>query len=272
MEKLNTKLTFYWTVLQDREFKKLVFQTVLPGKPFDSIYDVQEWEEERTPEFFDGYNFEIVFDHVILQYSPTDDDVQDVHIIDEIPGTLTFRSKTKKVRKKKDDSNLKVTIKSLEKQIEEIRSCDVIKYDLIESEYLSLELEKLNLEIENLQLKQQIIDASKEEEVETKIPKLRQYQSIWMDRSGVVYNVGFACHEEFAQDILDKRDEKLDRSEHYYAYEVLQDEGWIRVLGWCDPPVFVLPDRITPSQKTALREYCQSQNVTFTAMPEILKG
>ena len=203
---MNTQITFYWPLLQDREFKQGVFQAVLPGKPFNSIYDAQEWEEERTPEIFDEYDFEIVFDHIILQYSPTDDDEQDAHIIDEIPGALIFRSKTKKARKKKDDTSIKTTIKSLEKQLEEIISCDAIKYDLIESEYLSLEIEKLKLEIENIQLKQQIIDASKEEEVETKMPKSRDYQSIWMDRSGVVYNVGFACHEEFAQAILNKHD------------------------------------------------------------------
>jgi len=58
----NNKLTFYWTLLQDREFKKVVFQTVLPGEPFNSIYDAQDWDDEHTSEIIDKYAFELVFD------------------------------------------------------------------------------------------------------------------------------------------------------------------------------------------------------------------
>jgi hypothetical protein len=265
MGNLNTKIIFYWIVIENREFKKVVFQTILAGEPFNSIHDVQKWEQNKTSDIFNKYDFTIVFDHVILQYSPTYEDVHDVYPIDELQGTLNFKSKIKKVRNKKNNVNLKHNLKDLKKQIEEIKICDAIKYDLIESDYLKLKLKYLTLEIENIILKQQIIDTNKKVQVDKK----QEYQSIWIDRSGNIYNVGFACHEEFAQDILNKRDVELEIEE--YAYVVLQNEGWIRVLGWTDPPLFVLPEQITPKQKSALREYCQSQKIKYSAMPDILK-
>lgn len=273
MEKLNTKLTFYWTVLQDREFKKVVFQTVLFGHPFETVYDAQEWESEHTSEIFSEHDFEIVFDHVILHYMPTDNNVQDVYMLDEISGNLSFKSKVKKTKKKKDGTDLeetilKETIKGLEKQLEEIESSDLLRYELINSELNDLKIANLKLEIENSNLKIQLIEATKSKEPE--IIKRRDYQSIWLDRSGKIYSVDFAGHEKFAREYLDEHDVLLDSGD--YAYEVLQEKGWIRVLGWTDPPTFVLPEQqITPKQKTSLREYCQSQNVTYTAMPEILK-
>lgn len=48
--------------------------------------------------------------------------------------------------------------------------------------------------------------------------------------------------------------------------------GWIRILGWKDPPVFVLPTQINPKQKQSLREYCFSNNVNYQDYPEILKS
>lgn len=267
MEKMNTKITFYWTILQDREFKKIVFQAVLPGKPFENMYAAQEWEEQQTPNIVSEYDFELVFDRVIVFYSPTDDDVQDIHIIDQIPGILEFKSKVKKIRKKKEDTSPETTIERLRRQIVEIESNDAFKYGLIENELFNLKVEKLKLEIEVIQLKRQKLNEAKKEPITP--PKSRDYQSIWMDRLGTVHEVEFARHEEFAQQILDDRGDIKESGD--FAYEILQDEGWIRVLGWTRPPTFVLPDYITPSQKTALKEYCEAQKLEYSEYPEILK-
>ena len=48
--------------------------------------------------------------------------------------------------------------------------------------------------------------------------------------------------------------------------------GWVRILGWKDPPVFVLPDNITPKQKQSLREYCLTEKLKYKDFPEVLKS
>lgn len=106
--------------------------------------------------------------------------------------------------------------------------------------------------------------------------KRREYQSVWIDISGKTYKVGFANHNEFAGHWLKENDPVLykhvNNSMGRYFYEALQDKGWIRILGWTDPPNFVLPNRITPNQKNALRDYCVSQKVSYEFFPEILKS
>lgn len=57
-----------------------------------------------------------------------------------------------------------------------------------------------------------------------------------------------------------------------YNYEILQDKGWARILGWTDPPTFVLPNKITPKIKLALKDYCLASDVAYKDFPEILKS
>ena len=54
-----------------------------------------------------------------------------------------------------------------------------------------------------------------------------------------------------------------------YHYELLQDKGWARILGWTKTPTIVLPDKITPKVKTAVKDYCLSYGLDF---PERLKS
>jgi len=55
-----------------------------------------------------------------------------------------------------------------------------------------------------------------------------------------------------------------------YAYEQLQEDfGWLRILGWSDPPSFVFPLKFTPKQKIAVRDYCMRERID---VPERLKS
>lgn len=102
-------------------------------------------------------------------------------------------------------------------------------------------------------------EAKKEEvKVERKV-----YPSIWMEPNGTIHQVGFAQHNEWAHEYFEKR----DGIDHYqpkrwggYAYEDLQDEGWIRVLGWTDPPTWSFPKTITSLQRRAIKGYCQDNS------------
>jgi len=39
--------------------------------------------------------------------------------------------------------------------------------------------------------------------------------------------------------------------------------GWARILGWTDPPTFVLPNKIGPKLMKAIKDYCQSNGVKY---------
>lgn len=110
---------------------------------------------------------------------------------------------------------------------------------------------------------------------EQKVLEKRNYSSIWIDPFGESYNVGFAEHNEFAskwiRENLGKEIwQQILHSYGTYFYEVLEERGWIRILGWTDPPTFVY-NSINPKQKETLREYCVSNDVPYEAFPKILK-
>lgn len=104
---------------------------------------------------------------------------------------------------------------------------------------------------------------------ELMVPTERKtYPSVWIDTAGTVYNVGFAQHNEFASSWFKERvsAEKFAEMVHSrnYMYEFLEEEGWVRVLGWCDPPVFSLPKKLTVKQKNALKDYCLDNGVDYS--------
>jgi hypothetical protein len=105
--------------------------------------------------------------------------------------------------------------------------------------------------------------------------KQKKYKSVWIDLSGTIYYVGFAEHNNFAEHYLRKNDfntyKQAQRGGSYY-YTALEQKGWIRILGWTDPPSFSLPGRITPKQKNSLRDYCVGQGLSYQNFPEILKS
>jgi len=115
------------------------------------------------------------------------------------------------------------------------------------------------------------------EPIVKEIPAKRDYESVWIGIDGKTYIVGFACHEEWATEYLQKHnpeffDEYGIKNSRGYSYDILYDLGWIRILGWKDPPLFVIPDMITPKQKISLREYCIKNSLRYADFPEILKS
>lgn len=104
----------------------------------------------------------------------------------------------------------------------------------------------------------------------------KEYESCWIDLFGNKYLVTLGNHNTFASDWLEENDysvwRKITESFSRYHYEELEDRGWIRILGWKDPPVFVLPNNITPKQKVSLREYCIKNELKYKDFPEILKS
>jgi hypothetical protein len=107
-----------------------------------------------------------------------------------------------------------------------------------------------------------LVEIPKAEEPPTE--ERKEYRSCWIQPNGKIIYVGFACHEEWASDYFQEREgdnwsDWHTNIGHRYCYEVLQSEGWARILGWTDPPRFSLPDHITPKQRQAIKEYCQSE-------------
>jgi len=93
--------------------------------------------------------------------------------------------------------------------------------------------------------------------------KKRDYPSCWIDLSGKEYIVGFTGHNEFASEWLHANgwtleDKRKAKGYGRYDYEILENEGWVRILGWTDPPTFSLPSKLTPKQRKAIKDYCQS--------------
>lgn len=106
--------------------------------------------------------------------------------------------------------------------------------------------------------------------------KPKEYKSVWIDPFGVSYRVGFAGHNQFACEWLEENDptaaEEYKQSFGKYAYEILEDKGWVRILGWSTPPAFVIPTKVTPKLKNAIRDYCVSEGLPYEFFPEILKS
>jgi len=121
-----------------------------------------------------------------------------------------------------------------------------------------------------------VVSTVEKTEVKPEIKIKKVYPSVWIDPFGESYEVGFAMHNEWAADWLEKNDveayKTVNRAFNRYFYEELQDRGWVRILGWSDPPYFVIPDKVGPKLKTALREYCLSADVAYDAFPDILKS
>jgi len=221
---MKTKLTFFCTHCQYGGFEKVIFETVLDGKSFESIYDAREWVDSKISELCDEFDFELVFEWVVMNFEETTDDVSPVQIKKTLSGKLVFKGeKIKKVKVKKTKTKKVKEIVSTPEPIPE--------------------------------------------------PK-KDYVSVWIDPFGKSYKVGFACHEEFASDWLREHDENLYEkglggAGSKYHYEILQDKGWARILGWTKTPTIVLPDKITPKVKTAVKDYCLSYGLDF---PERLKS
>lgn len=92
---MNTKLTFYCTHCQYGGFEKVIFETVL-DESFEDIQDAKEWVDDQIPTICDEFDFELVFDWIVINYKKTKEDIQPVTIKKAIKGKLTFPEKKKK--------------------------------------------------------------------------------------------------------------------------------------------------------------------------------
>ncbi len=98
---MKTKLTFFCTHCQYGGFEKVIFETVLDGTPFESIYDAREWVDSRISEFCDEFDFELVFEWIVMNFEETAEEISPVKIKKTFSGKLIFKGeKTKKVKPK----------------------------------------------------------------------------------------------------------------------------------------------------------------------------
>ena len=278
--KKNTKITFYYTDLKQGEFGKTIFETIIEGTPFDDINDAYTWEEEVIFDtIWNEYGFELIFDRIIMGYEETDKDIKDVEIIKHEIGTLTFG----KIKKKTSKENIETNISFANKTIDELRdSIELIKQETKEfekdtqriiEERIGFEEKSKSIEetIKKIKAETEKIKADTKKKKEKKKPQKVEHTSCWIEPDGTVHELSFAQHNEFASEWLQERI-GLSAMVHdrRYAYEQLQEDfGWLRILGWSDPPQFVFPLRFTPKQKIAVRDYCMRERI---GLPERLKS
>jgi len=236
----NTKITFFCTQLQQGIFEKIIFEIIIDDENINDLDDAKHWLDDSTIDaIYREFDLDIVFDWVIINVAKTSEACHDIDDIKRIEGRLSFTKK--RILKSKETSS---------------------KYFLSPKEYQA----KLNL----------LAKAKAKEAGLSAPPPKKEYRSCWIDTSGKTHWVGFAMHNEYASDWLERHDNevyhKIIKSYSKYHYEELENRGWIKILGWTDPPCFVLPDSISPKQKQTLREYCVNQNVVYASWPEILKS
>lgn len=199
---------------------------------FECNNDAKNWLDDQIPSLCDEFDLSLVFDWIVVGYESTDIEVSDTKIFKTQSGDLVF-DEPKKQRKPRT-TKVKVA------------KTDVAKTGV------------------------KITTPVKE------IPKVkREYQSVWIDPYGKTYAVRFAGHNDFAAHWLKENDEATYndvRSSHSYYYEELEEKGWARILGWTDPPTFVLPETIGVKLKNSIREYCLSQKLSYLDFPEMLKS
>ena len=269
---MNTKITFYYTDTKQGQFGKTVFETIIEGTPFEDINDAIEWEENIVQEVWDTFDFQLIFDRIVLGYEETESPIKEVEIIKHEIGTLTF-GKTK-IEKKSTPTTK--SIEEIKKEIQELKKETIeINIDTQKS------IEERKIFEEKTKSIEKAIEKIKEEtkkiEEETKNFKIKKtkikkdHASVWIEPDGTVHELSFAQHNEFASEWLQERI-GLSKMVHdsRYPYEQLQEDfGWLRVLGWSNPPQFVFPNKLTPKQKQAVRDYCANERI---GLPERLKN
>jgi hypothetical protein len=240
---MNTRILFYCTSVDRHGFSKIIFESILPEGIINSTEDANDWVDNNISNHYDKFYLEFVIDWFVSLYEPTTAELKDTEIFKTIQGKLVFE----------DESD----------------------YHYLELGRTVSEKNKAKAEIKKLKtaekLKKETVRVKKEDVVNQK----KNYPSIWIEPSGEVHTVGFANHNEFARDWLIENDkETYDEvnSHSIYDYEVLQNNGWIRILGWTDPPTFVITERVTPKQRISLKDYCLGNDVPYQAFPEILKS
>lgn len=242
---MNKLIRFYCVTINNGSLLKIIFEAIV------SNHDIEgdcEWVDININKHCNDFSLDLVIQWGLISTNDTHFDVCDTKIIETINGHLFFED-------------------SVDWQYYRIGK------NKVETSLIKKETNKIKRETNKLKDKLKNVPP---------LSNKRDYESVWIDQSGNVYDVGFAGHESFASDwlmsnrpdIFETKFSFGDKTEYsdMYSYEILQNLGFIRILGWSDPPNFVLPNRITPKQKQALRNYCISNNLIYGNFPEILKS
>lgn len=250
---MNTRILFYCTHVSHDGFSKIVFETILNGTL--TTEEANEWVDENISTHYNNFYLEFVLDWFVVLCEEVDAEPKETEIIKTVNGMLIFEDTIDHLyyrigKATEETRQIKKETRKIKKETEKLKA---------QNEYQTKKLKGL-------------VDG-----VNKIVNPKKDYPSVWIEPSGEVHEVGFANHNEFADDWFEENDpEEFNRiHEEYtgkYPYEHLQDKGWIRILGWTDPPSFVITARITPKQKTALRDYCMGNDVPYEAFPEILKS
>lgn len=241
---MNTKITFSCANVTSSGVTKLIFESITNE---DIIDDAIGWVDNNVSRHCEQFDLYLVLEWDVVSSVETEEDVKDSEIINAIKGHLFFED-------------------SIDWQYYRIGKAN------FETKQIKKETRKIAKETKILK--------EKLKNVPPLCPK-KDYPSVWIDNIGETHYLNFAEHESFASDWLDKNEPEifsskfeLGKKNKYndkYSHEILQDLGWIRILGWTDPPNFVITNRVTPKQKQALKSYCLNYEVPYHAFPEILK-
>jgi len=252
----NTKFTFYFTSLEYGDFNKTVFQTVLKGQPFEDKMDAREWFEDHTDIIFTKFDLATVFEHTVIDFHETTDDVSDIEILSVHKGRLDFEQVVVKNNVEAEvSSQLHATLNAATILRDSISDLDgKLGSDSVKN--VQTAIEGINKQVATF-LKDFEVAAEKK-----KKPK-KEYPSVWIDPAGTSYRVGFAMHNEWAARWLRENAPEYKHDGYGYWYEELESRGWARILGWTDPPSFSLPERLGPKITRAIKDYCQGQGVKY---------
>lgn len=242
---MNSKITFSCISITSNGISKIIFEAITDE---DTIDDAIGWVDNNINKHYNDFELDFVLDWNVISCVETKSKIKNTEIINRIDGHLFFED-----------------------------SIDWSYYRIGKAKEQTRQIKKETRKIvkETKALKEKL------KNVPPLVPK-KTYPSVWIEPSGELHEIGFAEHEEFASDWIQENKPEIFESkfgftgrEIYrgkYCHEILEDLGWIRILGWRDPPCFVLPTKITTKQKQVLRDYCLNNEVPYVAFPEILKS
>jgi hypothetical protein len=116
---MNTIITFYWTHYTNRTFKKTIFNCVLPGSPFESLQDADDWMENNVSEIYNTFDLETVFDHVVINYKKTLEPPTEIQIVKTLTGNLNWKDPSVKKQLPLPKKQTKIEIPTEETKVEE---------------------------------------------------------------------------------------------------------------------------------------------------------
>lgn len=200
--------------------------------------------DNNIPYICDLFDFNLVLDWKVNKYEETLDIPTEITLVNSCSGKIIFD----------DDINQKI-LEGKSIILDKIKELAHLK----KMDYITLEYLNKNQEIKQVK---EIIK--------------KDHASCWINLSGEVFYVDFAEHNSWAYEYLKENNTELFddlgislKNSWKDPYVILEESGWIRILGWRDPPCFSLPDRITPKQKQSLREYCIKEELKYSDFPEI---